>query len=145
MDRASFERLRNLGGKTIQGDIVLRPKKDRAGVYAMENIIINNAIGTDTRLKVEWLEQTDAKCINVHIKGTGPICRLEVDATPHAPCGRSHKHSLQKPTCPENNLNLGMYDRDDLSGKSIQEVFTDFCTSAHITHNGTLTIEGITP
>ena len=89
MDRVDFEKLRDLPDKIINGNIILRPKKDRIGVYIMDDIVIENSLNTDARLKVEWMEETDAKCINVHIKGLGAICRLEVDSKAHRPCGRS--------------------------------------------------------
>jgi hypothetical protein len=136
MDRIRFERLRDLPGKTIDIDIHLLPKRDRAGVFVMEDIPINNSEGVDARLKVEWIEETDAKCINVHIKGIGPICRLEVDSKDHAQFGRSHKHALREPTCPENNLPRDITNRDELSGKEVQEIFLVFCVMAKIDYQG---------
>lgn len=143
LDRARFERLRDFDGKTIDVDIQLSPKRDRAGVFVMEDIPINNSEGVDARLKIEWIEETDAKCINVHIKGIGPICRLDVDSKDHAPYGRSHKHALKEVTCPENNLPLDITKRDELGGKEIQDVFKTFCVMAKIEYQGQpITIEG---
>ncbi len=141
MDRNEFERIRDLNGKVIRGDIVLKPKKERMGVYSTEGVPIENSNGTEARLKIEWREETDAKCINVHIKGLGPICRLDVDSLRHKPCGRSHKHALKTPSCPENNLNRDVLDREDLSGLDIETVFKKFCDMSYIEHSGNFIIE----
>jgi hypothetical protein len=77
---------------------------------------------------------------NVHVPGIGPICRLDVDGPAHRPCGRSHKHSLQTEGCPDRNLPDGVIDRPDLAGKSLQEVFGQFCEMAQIRHTGTFEV-----
>ncbi len=144
MERAEFEQLRDLTGKTIDVDIVLKQKRERRSVYAMEDIQVNNNLGHDVRLKVEWIEPTDAKCINVIIKGLGPICRFDIDGNPHAPYGRNHKHSLKLVDCPSPEINLGrdVCNRDDLSGLSIKELFTEFCKATNIVHNGSFINQG---
>jgi len=141
MDRIQFERIRDLPRKIIRGDIVLKSKKERSGVYIADDISIENSLGIEARLKIEWREETDAKCINVHVRGLGPICRLDVDSLRHKPCGRSHKHALKTPSCPENNLNIDVLDRKDLSGLDIEAVFKEFCDISHIEHSGTFVIE----
>lgn len=137
MDRSEFTRLRDLPGKSIDGDIVLQRTRETAPLLCA-TVRINNASGADAKLRIEWNEQTNAKTLNVWVAGTGPICRLEVDSKPHKPHGRSHKHSLQQPDCPHPSINLSRHieNRDDLQGHTIHEVFTDFCQKAHILHKG---------
>ncbi len=142
MDRSEFTRLRDLSGKTIEGDIILQQTRDTSPLFCA-TVSIENSAGTDARLRIEWNEQTDAKTLNVWAVGTGPICRLEVDSKPHKPAGRSHKHSLKQPDCPHPSINLSRQidDRSDLSGKTIHEVFTDFCQKANITHAGRFSVD----
>ncbi len=54
------------------------------------------------------------------------------------PIGRSHKHALQSERCPDRNLPDGVADRSELAGKSVRELFAEFCQMAQITHRGTL-------
>lgn len=137
MDRNEFEALRDLPGKTIAEDIVLQETKDNHPLYTAR-VTIRNDIGIDARLQITWNYETDAKSLNVWIPGVGPICRLDVDGPPHKPYGRCHKHSLKLPDCSSNVINLSrdIIDRNDLSSKSIKEVFTDFCQKACIEHHG---------
>lgn len=81
-----------------------------------------------------------SKTCNVYVPGFGPICRLDVDGPTHRPAGRSHKHSLQGPRCPERNLPDAVIDRPDLAGRSFREVFAAFCAMANIVHKGELLI-----
>ena len=76
-----------------------------------------------------------SKTFNVVFIGLGPICRLDVDGTAHRPAGRSHKHALATPRCPDQNLRQ-VTDRPDLSGSSLRAVFEAFCAMAQIEHLG---------
>jgi hypothetical protein len=139
MDKGEFERLRNLPGKRIDGDIVLKKNSNRRPLRAAKVPIINSE-GADAFLYIEWNEETDAKTLNVFVTGTGPICRLEVDARPHHDAGRSHKHDLVTPDCPSENLKRNAMGRSDLQGKDLLSIFGVFCKMADINHNGKLVV-----
>lgn len=91
-------------------------------------------------MNVNYNPETGAKCINVTLNGRGPICRLDVDGSCHGDAGRSHKHSVQDARSIDRNLRDNVQPRRELSGKTIREVFDDFCELAHITHHGTLEV-----
>jgi hypothetical protein len=138
MDKSEFEKLRDLPGKKIEGDIVLKKNPNRRPLRSAKVAIVNDK-GVDAFLNIEWNEETDTKTLNVFVTGTGPICRLEVDGRPHGNIGRSHKHDLLTPACPTENLKRSVTDRSDLAGKDLLTVFGVFCKMAHIRHNGKLT------
>lgn len=140
MDRNEFERLRDLSGKRIVGDIRLTQRSDISAAWEAKDIAIVNAEGVDARLTVQIVSETGAKTLNVKVTGVGPICRLEVDSRPHKPAGRSHKHALHTPECPRENLKRGVIDRGDLNGQSLNAVFDAFCRMAHIVHDGALIV-----
>jgi|GEM_PF-773117 len=140
MDRSEFERLRDLPGKRIAGDIRLAQRSDISAAWEAKDIPIANPDGVDARLTVQLVIETGAKTLNVRIMGVGPVCRLEVDSRPHKPAGRSHKHALRTPACPRENLKRSVVDRADLSGRSLSEVFDAFCRMAHIRHDGKLIV-----
>lgn len=136
MNRAEFIELRDLPGKRIIGDIALKRKKDGSIVFASGTVPIRAGGSTLANLHIEYNEATDAKSMNVTIIGVGPVCRLEVDSRHHRPAGRSHKHALKTPECPSDNLPFDVLDRADLAGKSLEDVFAEFCAMAHIEYNG---------
>ncbi|KAA0582195.1 hypothetical protein FZ983_06765 [Azospirillum sp. B21] len=138
MDRSEFERLRDMRGKRIIGDIRLERRSEISVAWEARDIPIINADGVEARLNVQLVAETGAKTLNVKIPGIGLICRLEVDSRPHKPAGRSHKHSLHHPDCPRENLKREVVDRSDLDGRSLKEVFGAFCRMAHIVHDGSL-------
>jgi len=139
MDRNAFEKLRDLRGKTIDGDIIMKRNPSRRPLVAA-TVPIQNSEGADARLHIEWNEETNCKTLNVFVPGTGPICRLEVDSRKHGEIGRSHKHSLLTPDCPSENLKRQVTDRADLTGKDLPAIFAAFCTMAYIHHNGSIKI-----
>lgn len=140
MERTEFERLRDLPGKRIIGDIRLAQRSNISAAWEAKDILIANTDGVDARLTVQVVSETGAKTLNVKVTGIGPICRLEVDSRPHKPAGRSHKHALRASTCPRENLKRDVIDRSDLNGRSLQEVFDVFCRMAHIGHEGALIV-----
>ncbi|MFP5512150.1 MAG: hypothetical protein ACLGJC_03565 [Alphaproteobacteria bacterium] len=82
MDRSEFERLRDMRGKRIVGDIRLERRSDNSVAWEARDIPIINADGVEARLNVQLVAETGAKTLNVKIPGIGPICRLEVDSRP---------------------------------------------------------------
>ena len=135
MDRAEFEALGDVPDKTIEEDIRFSRKKNLSPVITAEDIRIVNRLGYDLRLTIKYNPETGARNFNVHLSGVGPICRLDVDDQAHRPAGRSHKHSLQQPSCPLLNL-PSVEDRPQESERSIEFLFSRFCTMAHIEHRG---------
>ena len=137
MERSEFETLRDLPGKVIRGDIRLTEKRNLSPLMTAENICVENSLGYDLRLTIKYNKETGTKNFNVDCSGVGAICRLDVDDNPHHPAGRSHKHSLRTPQCPERNL-PHVQDRAQDAGSSLSTLFQRFCTMAHISHEGSL-------
>lgn len=137
MNRADFEAVRDVPGKEIHADIRFGKRAATAPLLAAENIAIANPQGIDLRMNISFNPETGSKTFNVVVAGMGPICRLDVDGPAHRPAGRSHKHSVQGPRCPDRNLPAGIVDRPDLSGKSLRDLFDAFCAMAQIKHHGT--------
>ena len=134
MDRLIFERLRDLTGKEIRGDIrfvsreALRP-------FLTAEIAIENDENYGLRLSMRFNTDDYSKTFNVHAPGVGPICRLDVDGHNHPPSGRQHKHGVVTDRCTDNNLPTAN-PRPDLAGKSMRECFVEFCRMAQIHHVG---------
>jgi hypothetical protein len=143
MNRNEFEQLRDLPGKYIEGDITLVPRKKDSPLWAAKAHIGGASI--EVRLDIEWNAKNESKTLNVTIPGIGAICRLEIDSKPHYPYGRNHKHALKESDCPTPSINLSrdIQNRDDLSGKDMQEIFNDFCRKAKIEHRGQLVLPKI--
>ncbi len=136
MDRKEFEAIRDVPGKVISEDVRFTPSAKTNPVVVAENVRIENAGGLDLRLNASHNAETGAKKLNVHAMGVGPICRLESDGPPHRPHGRSHKHALETPRCPDQNLRKGVVDRPELSGYSWRRLFQELCDIAGIQHTG---------
>lgn len=135
MNRAEFEALRDLPDKRITQDI--RFVRRQALRPAMEaEVGIENGHGVELRMNLHFNPETGSKTVNVYIPGTGPICRLDVDGSRHGEAGRSHKHALSTERCPDRNLPDDVVARADLTGRSMQEVFEDFCRTANIEFTG---------
>jgi hypothetical protein len=137
MDRTEFEALRDLPDKVIEEDIHFSRKKNLSPLHTAEDIRIRNSLGYDLRLTIKFNPETGSRNFNVHISGLGPICRLDVDDQAHHPAGRSHKHSLRQPACPDVNLPC-VEDRPGESGRSLDVLFQRFCDAANIEHRGQL-------
>lgn len=136
MDRRNFEYLRDLPGKTISGPIKLSQKQASQPLLTADKISIANTAGKSLLMNINFNPETGSKSINVILVGEGPICRLDVDGTNHEDAGRSHKHAVQDDRSIRRNLRDGVVRRDDLSGKSLRDVFEDFCKKANIVHDG---------
>lgn len=137
MDRTGFEALRDLPDKRIEQNISFTQRRPTAPLLIAEDVRIASSANVDLRLSIMHNPDVGSTTFNVHVPGTGPICRLDIDGPPHRPCGRSHKHSLKTERCPDRNLPEGVVDRPDLSGKPVAELFQEFCRMAAITHVGT--------
>jgi hypothetical protein len=138
MDRSEFEKLRDVPGKKITGEIRLSKPKNTAPTMVAEGIHISNTAGATLLLNINYNPVVGSKTLNVVQVGVGPICRLDVDGPPHRPAGRCHKHSLQTPRCPDRNLPDNVSDQPQLSGKTLTELFEGFCKMAQIEFEGTL-------
>lgn len=136
MNRTEFEALRDIPGKVIRQDIRFSKRQATAPAVVAEGITITNTGNVELRLNITFNAEVGSKTFNVHVPGVGPICRLDVDGTPHRPAGRSHKHALQSERCPDRNLPDGVVDRADLSGQSVRELFDVFCAIGNIEHIG---------
>lgn len=134
MNRTEFEALRDLGDKVIRGDICFAAVKKVSPIMIAEDLCIENSLKVDARLTIQYNPEVDSITFNVHIVGSGPICRLDVRGRAHRPAGRSHKHSLQTDRCSDRNLPDGVEDRPELMTKSTKELFEEFCRLAAITH-----------
>lgn len=135
MNRTEFEALRDLPGKRISQDV--RLVRRAALRPAMEaEVRIENGQGVDLRMNIHMNPETGSKTVNVYVPGTGPICRADVDGTRHGDAGRSHKHAMATERCPDRNLPDDVAMRADLSGRSMQQVFDDFCARARIEFTG---------
>ncbi len=140
MNNPDFRALRDLSGKSIDVDIKLVEKAATHPLLTASRIPITNPSGVNIVMNVNYNLETGAKTINVTLIGEGPICRLDVDGACHGSAGRSHKHSVQDDHSVARNLRDGVQTRADLSGKTIQDVFADFCAAANINHNGTFEV-----
>jgi hypothetical protein len=138
MNRGEFEKLRDLSGKRIVEEIVLRRKKSGSPVLESGAVPIDSDSMVLANVYLSYNEETDAKTVNIMVVGVGPICRLDVDCKVHRPAGRSHKHALRTPDCPFENLGRDVIDRPDLAGQSLERVFAEFCNMAHIEFSGKL-------
>ncbi len=136
MNRRDFETLRDLPGKAISGPIKLSQKQATHPLLTAERIPIHNSQGVTVWMNINFNPETGAKGINVTLVGEGPICRLDVDGSCHGDAGRSHKHSVQDDHSVRRGLRDGVIPRPGLDGKSLREVFENFCLAANIVHNG---------
>jgi hypothetical protein len=136
MNRATFLVLRDLPGKAILMDIRFVARQATRPLLTSDELRVENSRGVDARLNITHNPQVGSTTFNIHVPGTGPICRFDVDGTPHRPAGKTHKHSLQTEECPDRNLPDGVIDMPEWSGRPIQELFEAFCGMAKIEHHG---------
>lgn len=133
MNRAEFESLRDLPDKEVTADIVFTQKN--ASTLAFQDVEIVNSLGLDLVLNGSYKPDIPAVKYNFCIKGVGPICRIEVNGTVHEGEGRTHKHDLQRESCPRKNLPFAKA-RRDLQDLTAKQVWNTICTSANIRHAG---------
>lgn len=143
MNRLEFEALRDLPGKVIRDSVRLTQKQAFRPLMTAERIPIENSAGYPLVVNINFNPETGSKGINVTLIGEGPICRLDVDGTSHGTAGRSHKHSVQDEHSIRRSLRDAVIPRSDLSGKSLREVFGDFCDKAQISFTGDLDYEEV--
>ncbi|MCA3269660.1 MAG: hypothetical protein INF44_04835 [Thalassospira sp.] len=124
-----------MDGKTIDVDIVFTQPRETALVFVASRIPINSSSGVKANLDIRYVPVNDYSCFNVTIEGTGQVCRLEHNANVHRNAGRDHKHTLQNEDCPQKDIPSAV-SFPGLSGKTVKEIFTIFCKSAHINHSG---------
>jgi hypothetical protein len=105
-----------------------------------EKLRIENEDEVDLRLDVHYNPEVCSLALNASIAGLGPICRLELNCSPHRPQGRYHKHSLHTPRCPDQNLPLNVEDMSALKGLSIERAIGAFFEMARIKHEGKIEV-----
>lgn len=137
MERAEFQKLRDLPNKRIVGDIKLIQRRATQPLLTMEGISIENDMLVELQLSIHYHPIVGSTVFNVRVPSLGPICRLCLGGSPHRPFGRFHKHSLQTSRCPDRNLPDGVVDMPELQGLSPAEAFGKFCSMANIVHSGT--------
>lgn len=140
MDRDAFRRLRDIRPKMILGDIALLRREPEDPVHLATGIPVRNALEFDLRLALRWNHETGKKTVAVYLPGVGPICRIDADGPRHGAAGRTHKHSLWTPACPDANLPIRVLPRPDLSGLDLRALFLQFCIEAGITFEGRILI-----
>ncbi len=145
MDRTEFEALRDLPEKFIDGDVRLASSPHSSPVLTADDILIRNKASAGLILNMTYLPDRRGLKINVHVRGIGPICRLEINCPEHPGATRTHKHALRTNRCSQQNLQKDVVPRPDLKGRTMREVWLAFCENAKITHNGDLLCEGIDP
>jgi hypothetical protein len=135
MNRQEFQQIRDLPEKKISVDIVWSAPRDSKPNIIFEQVPVENSLQWDIILNGTFKREIPSCTFNFVLRGTGPICRVEVNATIHEDVGRNHKHELRKDTDPRNNLPSAIR-RDDLVGKSAREIFEVLCKEANIIHTG---------
>jgi len=133
MDRQTFEKLRDLPDKEILDDISF--KKENAGTLSFDNVRVYNSMGIDLLLNGKYKPDIPSVRFNFCVRGTGPVCRVEVNSSIHGESGRTHKHSLQKESCPRRNLPYAE-SRDDLKDKDTGQIWEILCRQSKINHKG---------
>ena len=135
MNRVEFEKLRDLPQKVINEDIYFTTSKQNS-VFKSNRLVVTNAANAKVFIDIKYNPDTGYFCLNTCVEGIGAICRLERNSHEHGNAGRDHKHSLQKPNCPDNNLPHAEA-FPNLQGKNVEQMFRMFCKVASITYNGT--------
>ncbi len=134
MNRTTFESLRCLPDKKILDDILF--KKENTNTLSFDNVKVHNSMGIDLLLNGKYKPNIPSVRFNFYIRGTGPICRIEINRSIHGESGRTHKHSLQKENCPRRNLPFAKA-REDLQDKDVTQLWEIICQQAKVKHEGT--------
>lgn len=133
MDKSEFEALRDLPDKVIKADIVFTPKN--ATTLFFQDVPVSNSLDLEVVLYGTFKPDIPTVTYNFVLKGVGPICRIDVNGTIHKDQGRTHKHGLQKDSCPRNNLPQAQ-NRPDFEKLTAKEAWDKICGMANITHEG---------
>ena len=138
MNRSEFETLRNLPGKRVTLDIEFESRQATSPNLTFEGVQVENELGYEVVLNGTYKPDIPSVTFNFVLRGTGPICRVDVNGTLHGPAGRTHKHDLRNETDPRNNLPDAVA-RPDLTGRTVEEIWNTLLTQAGIEHTGRFT------
>lgn len=136
MNRAEFDALRQLAGKTIAVPITLSASRNHEKSMVALDIPVENSMGVELILDVTFKPEVPALTFNFSVKGVGPICRVDINGTIHGNAGRTHKHELQNETDPRNNLPFALA-RAELMAMPANNAWTWVCQQANINHTST--------
>jgi hypothetical protein len=137
MNRAEFEALRDLRDKVISADIVFLPDSHHQDSLVFDRVEVANAKGYKLLLNGTYVPGVPSVKFNFVVFPIGPICRIEVNGVTHRPVGRTHKHSLRTPQCPENGLPFANAITDlDISTMTVAQIWESICRTAGIVHTG---------
>jgi hypothetical protein len=134
MTRKEFEKLRDLPGKKVIGDLVFSAIEAASPILLFDSVRVENDLGIELRLNGRFNPLVPSICFNFRVMGLGPICRVEVNGAMHKGT-RTHKHSLVNEDDPRLNL-PNVVPRPDLVGKSARAVWMILCQQAKIEHEG---------
>jgi hypothetical protein len=134
MTRKEFEKLRDLPGKRIIGDLVFSAPETASPILLFDSIRVENDLNVELRLNGRFNPFLPSITYNFRVMGLGPICRVEVNGTMHRGA-RTHKHSLVNEDDPRLNL-PNTIARPDLEGKTARAVWLILCVQANIEHEG---------
>jgi hypothetical protein len=138
--RAEYDVFHQYPEKRIDGDIAFAPRPSHPSILMAGPLPIVNPHVADARLEIHYNPEVGSKIFTiVSASAQGAICRLCVDGQSHDPYGRSHKHRLQTPTCPRQNLKHNIVTHPELSGQSIVDLFSYFCQVTNIQFGGQFT------
>lgn len=137
MNRSEFEQLRKLPNKVINSDIVYIEDSSEFPLFRFQGVQIENSLGLKLLLNGTYRPTINSIVFNFSVNGIGAICRLCVNGAIHKDVGRTHKHDLREEDDPRINLPTAIR-REDLTGLTLEEVWTILCKQANITHNGSL-------
>lgn len=138
MTRDDFEELRKLPGKFVSANINWGSENGMGPNLSFRDVHVFNTLGQPVILNGTYKPLLRAVTFNFVLRGTGPVCRVDVNGTIHRAAGRTHKHELRDPQDPEANLPEA-YPRPDLVGRSAREVWEILCAQANINHIGKFT------
>jgi hypothetical protein len=136
VDRHDFSQLLKARGKEIKADIqFVQIRNLPEYIVVFDNAELENPLGYDIVANGSYNRKTGATKFNFVLRGTGPICRVEVGGFIHGSAGRTHKHDVQEPDDPRKDLPHA-HPRPDLEAKNPREIWEDLCRRAGIEHTG---------
>lgn len=135
MTKQEFEILRNLPNKTIESDIIWQEEKGMGPNLIFKGIEVINSIGILILVNGTYKPRLPSVTFNFVVNPIGPICRIDVNGSPHKDAGRTHKHELQEPDDSKKNLPYAIT-RLDLNDKTPYQVWRILCKQANIIHKG---------